>query len=120
MANLGSSSASGKKNRKHLAAGFADTALQEKYERIARKALYDLVTFHASLEEEMQKMLAGVDQGLPLDSALFERMTIVKTKYMDVMHGLKAYDDDRERHALIALADSVQDLMVHMHKKQGH
>ncbi len=59
--------------------------------------LFDLVAFYEALEQEMKHMLVSVDEGLPLDSALFECMMTVKGKYMEATHGLYAYDDAHER-----------------------
>ena len=93
----------------------------DRHARIARTSLHNLIVFHEMLEDEMRSMASErAAQGSGFDSALFDKMAVVKEKYLHVMAGLSGDDYQRERHALIDFADAVQDLMAFVHKRRDH
>lgn len=97
-------------------ASAVDRIALERQEGIAHSGLYDLVTFHDALEEEMATMC----QNPAFDKDLFERMAAVKEKYMQMMRGFWDFSEDRQRNMMIVFADAVQDLMASMHKQRSH
>lgn len=96
---------------------FSETLNEEKGKRIAQEFLRDIVFSFKSIEEEMQYMLAANKKGTPLDRELFAKMVTVKEKYLQAMHALRE-NEDKARHALIALADAAQDLMTYIHTQR--
>jgi hypothetical protein len=106
---------------KKSAAGFQNIAGPARHERIARSSLHDMIAFHDTLEQEMSRMMADhVEQGLPLENQLYERMVAVKETYIHVMRGLTEEDLAGQRLALIKFADTVQDLMSYIHNQRRH
>jgi len=96
---------------------FSETLNEEKDKRIAQEFLHDIVISYKTLEDEMQRMMAADKKGESLDKQLFAIMVTVKEKYMQALHALRE-NEDRARHALIAMADAVQDLMTYMHRQR--
>ena len=92
--------------------GIAESIGSQADEKLVRQSLRDIMMFHNALETEMRNMLTDVRGGKPLDRDLFDRMTEVKEKYNYAMSGLKAFNDEMQRLAFVALAASIQELMV--------
>jgi hypothetical protein len=106
----------GKKNLQ----GFADLVGKEKYDRIARDSLRDLMLFNNALESEMHTLRLAEQKGGKIDQQLMQKMHFAQDKYNYAMSGFKAFDDDMQRYALIALADAIQDLMIYFNSKRSH
>lgn len=98
--------------------GIAESIGDQKDERIIRESLRDIMLFNNALESEMKNMMVAVHSGKPLDHDLFDKMTRVKEKYNYAMSGLKAFNDEMQRIAFVALADAIQELMVLIHTRR--
>lgn len=116
MSDTESGGAFGKK----ISLGFADHIGQEKDQRIARQSLRDLMLFNNALESELKHLHTQEKSGAQLDKKLIEKMQLVKEKYTYAMSGFKAFDDDMQRSALTALAESIKDLMIYLNARRSH
>lgn len=81
----------------------------------ARDALRDLMRFYFALQNEMARSSAGSDA----DSDLIGMMKGVNRKYLRVMKGFGSFNDDMQRHALVALADAIKDMMFYIYNKRA-
>ena len=105
--------------RKENKSVFTRAGSSEKHESIAHRSLQDLIAFYQVVENEMQQMLEKQVKGVAYDIDLFERMSVVKEQYKYVMTGFLELDDNSQRNALIAFADTVQDLMKYIHTRSA-
>jgi hypothetical protein len=97
----------GKKSHDNFAENIGD-----KQERMARTSLSDLIAFHEQLNIKINQMCSGAT---PADPELLSCMMSVRERYQNVMRGFKDYNDELLRQALHMFADSVQDMLSHMH-----
>lgn len=100
--------------------GFADAALAEKHQRVARESLQALMSFNEAIDNEMIRLRAHEREGFPVDREMIGKMTCVKEKYEEALSGLRGTDDIRGRQAMVTLADAIQDLMAHIHLRASH
>ena len=102
--------------------GFSQAISQEKNERIARTSLNDIMVFQKSLEEEMARLTEEEARGDVIDTEFFNKIVLTKNEYQKLLASFTAMDTDGHQghSALIAYADTVQDIISHLHCKHTH
>lgn len=100
--------------------GYSGAVSHERHHRIAMASLHDLIAFHQLLRKEIQAIEDGFAKGQSYDRDLYKKMTDASQRYKDVMNGFVHLNDDDQRHVMITFADTVKDLMAHIHHKRKH
>jgi len=97
---------------------FTRAIASEKHERVARRSLYDIVTFQQVVETEIREMNLEKAKGHPVDAEMYEQLAKVQGQYKHAMQGLLEQDDSGQRHALVTFADAIQDLMKYIYSRK--
>ena len=98
--------------------GFIRAIASEKHERTARRSLHDIVAFYQLVEKEIRRLNADKIKGRTFDGDMYKRLALVQGQYKHVMKGFLELDDNRQRHALVTFADTIQDLMKYIHSRK--
>jgi hypothetical protein len=99
---------------------FTQALTQEKHERIARNSLYDLFTFHESLQQEIARLRAVNPVIDSPENQILERMLLAQEHYACAMQGYKELGAEPQQNALVRFSDALLDLMKLIHKHKEH
>lgn len=92
----------------------------EKHQIIALEALRNFQSLNDAVEQEIERIKAAACEGEPVDHDLLRKMAAVQEHYSRIMNSAREYNEVQERHALIAFADAIQDMIIHLHGQRKH